>query len=441
MQISKLIRAFLRRAAALCIQVSSGKDSLKEPFIAQGPAFRSSKQRMKIHYSPLLWLVALPMALAAQSTTPPPIELFGGYSYLSNSFNGVPGSRQALNGWDGAVAFSSWKGLRFKFDVSGTFGSNLGASQRSYSILGGPQYERSLGRERIFAHALFGETGMNRNWGAGGTTGATAAFTTLLGGGLDTPVSRHLAIRVEADSFHENLYLVRPPPTLAPYRIPGLPNFFGRFSTGIVWIPRLGSANDMAGQPVAFTKHPVESELVFESTNSFGHYHVFGITWWSYLNVAGLEYDRHSWGRFIGARMDYVAEILPVVILRQPSKTDIWGNPHSSQHTTVPGLGISPIGVRLLWRDDKRWKPYYIVKGGIIGFTQKALSQYASYEDFTLQQNVGIQFKLTDRWDFRAGLSDFHFSNGFVVPSNPGIDEMAYSGGLSYHFRSGDSRF
>jgi len=33
-------------------------------------------------------------------------------------------------------------------------------------------------------------------------------------------------------------------------------------------------------------------------------------------------------------------------------------------------------------------------------------------------------------------VSDFHFSNAFVVPSNPGIDEMMYQGALSYHLKS-----
>jgi hypothetical protein len=69
----------------------------------------------------------------------------------------------------------------------------------------------------------------------------------------------------------------------------------------------------------------------------------------------------------------------------------------------------------------------------MIGFAHKALSEGGSYENFTLQQNIGMQFKLSQRWDFRAGLSDFHFSNGFVVPNNPGIDEMSYNAGLSYH--------
>jgi hypothetical protein len=77
----------------------------------------------------------------------------------------------------------------------------------------------------------------------------------------------------------------------------------------------------------------------------------------------------------------------------------------------------------------------------MIGFTQKALSNYASYENFSLQQAVGIQFRLTDRFDVRTGVSDFHFSNGFVVPNNPGIDEMSWNAGLSYHFTSKSFRF
>jgi hypothetical protein len=396
---------------------------------------------MRFHLPSLIPLLCLPIPMAAQTTASPPIELSGGYSYLSNSFNGVPGARQGLNGWDAAVAFPAWHNLRFKIDVSGFTGTNLGASQHPYSIMGGGQYERRWRRERLFAQALFGEAGLNRNWGANGTPGGTASFTSLLGGGLDTPVSQHLSIRLEADAQHTNFFLIQSPTYTVPYRIPGLPNFFGRFSTGIVWTPRLASPNNRTYQSGVFVKEPVESELFIESSNSFGHYHVFGVTWWSYLNVAGLEYDRHSWGHFIGARMDYVAEILPVVILRQPSKTDNWGNPLTSAHTTVPGLGISPLGMRLIWRDGDRWKPYYLVKGGMVGFTQKSLSNYASYEDFTLQQSAGIQFKLSDRWDLRAGVSDFHFSNGFVVPNNPGIDEMAYSAGLSYQFGSQRAHF
>ena len=184
-------------------------------------------------------------------------------------------------------------------------------------------------------------------------------------------------------------------------------------------------ANKLRNQP--------ESELIVEGLGSFGHFHIFAYSWWSYLDVGGLEYDRHSWDRFLGARRDYVAEILPVAILRQPSKTDVFGDPLSVDHKVNYGVGISPAGMRLIWRDGKNWKPYYSIKGGLIVFTRKSLSEYASYLNFSLQQSFGVQFKVTKRWDFRMGFSDFHFSNAFMVPSNPGIDEMMYSGGICYH--------
>jgi hypothetical protein len=381
----------------------------------------------------VLALFCLPLALAAQSSGSVPYQIYGGVSYFSNSFNAVQGGHHPLPGWDTAVSFPAWHDLRFKIDVSGYSGNNLGAPQHVFFIMGGAQYERLVARERFFAHALFGDGGFNRNWGPNGALAGTASFSALLGGGMDTPLSQHIGIRVEGDYQHTNLALIQSEADPVPYRIPGLPNSFGRIATGVVWTPRAYASNYIASTTGGGPKEPVESEVAFEARSSFGHYHIFAGTWWSYLWLAGVEYDRHSWGRFIGARTDYVAEFLPVVILRQPTTTDVFGDPLAPGHETVNGLGISPLGVRMIWRDGKAWKPFFIAKGGMIGFTQKALSKYASYENFTLQQSTGIQFRLNDRWDARVGVSDFHFSNGFLVPSNPGIDEMMYDVVLCYH--------
>jgi long-subunit fatty acid transport protein len=87
----------------------------------------------------------------------------------------------------------------------------------------------------------------------------------------------------------------------------------------------------------------------------------------------------------------------------------------------------------MLWRDGKRLKPYAFSKGGMIGFSKKVLSPTATYESFNLQFSLGLQCRLNDRWDFRAGALYFHFSNAFIVPSNPGFDSISYSAGLSYH--------
>jgi hypothetical protein len=395
---------------------------------------------MLIRFVLLLAIVNLALPLTAQSGESIPFEIYGGFSYLSNSFNGEPGARQGLTGWDVSAALPASHGLRFKVDIARYSGTNLGAAQQGLSILGGAQYEHMLHRERVWAEALFGDVGMNRNWGPNGALGGTASFETKLGGGLDTPVSRHFAIRVQGDYQHTNLALIESRSDPVPFHVAGLPNNFGSFSTGVVWMPRVRAAETRAIGAIQGQKEPVESEWMIEYLQSFGHYHVFAYTWWSYLSLAGVEYDRHSWGRFIGARRDYVAEVLPVVILRQPSKTDVFGDPLTTAHKDVEGVGISPIGMRLIWRDGKVWKPYYTIKGGMVGFNKKALSEYASYVDFSLQQSIGLQFRVTDRWGVRAGLSDFHFSNGFIVPNNPGIDEMSYNFALCYRVGTGRDR-
>jgi len=375
---------------------------------------------------------AFTLAAAAQ-TTPPPWQLFGGFTYLSNTFNGVPGARQPLTGWDASAGFPPYRNLRFVIDVSDYSGSNLGASQDAYFVMAGWEYERRFHREGFFAKALFGDGGINRHWGANAVPGGTASFSTFLGGGVDTPISHHFAFRVEGGFQHTNFALIESVKDPVPYRPPGLPNYFGRISSGLVWYPRLPSAAEKAIARAPSPREPVASELIFEGLSSFGHYHVFAYTWWSYLHVGGVEYDRHSWGKFIGARMDYVAEILPIALLRQPTVTDAFGDYLTPAKNTIEGLGISPVGLRMLWRDGKAIKPYFLIKGGVIAFNHKALSVDGSYENFTLQQSIGVQFRLTDRWDFRAGIGDFHFSNAFIVPSNPGIDEMEYNAGLSYH--------
>ena len=401
---------------------------------------------MKILIQQMLFLslICVSIDLVAQTKTSSPVQVYGGYSALSNSFNGVPGAQHPLNGWNTGIAFPPWRRLRFELDYSSYHGTNLGNPQRAFLIMGGGQYEVvNFHRERIYAKALVGEGGLNGNWFKNdttgyknGNTGMIASLAEFLGGAIDTPIAPHTALRVEGGVQHTNFDPISPSPESQPYRLAGIPNYFGRLSASIVWLP--GPESVVQPRPPLAERVPVESEIIVEGINSFGHFHLLANSWWSYLSAAGIEYDRHSWGNFIGARVDYVAEFLPVVILRQPSKTDIWGNPHSKSHETVPGIGISPIGMRLLWNNDGHLKPYLLIKLGMTGYTQKVFSQYASYENFTLQQGLGMQVKLTDRWDFRAGFAVFHQSNGFAVPSNPGLDELTYNAGLSYHL--GQSR-
>ena len=181
-------------------------------------------------------------------------------------------------------------------------------------------------------------------------------------------------------------------------------------------------------------RQPVEADLTAEGLASYGHYKIFASGSGCHLYTAGVEYDRHSWGYFLRARMDYTAEFLPVVLLDAPLTQDIWGTPTSPYWHIVPGVGFSPIGFRMLWRDHKAVKPYLSAKGGMLIFPQKVLSQESTYVNFSLESATGVAARLTPRFDLRLGLfGDFHFSNGFVVPVNPGLDVMNASLGITYH--------
>jgi hypothetical protein len=182
----------------------------------------------------LIALLCLSSVLYAQSEAPARYQIYGGYAFLSNSLNGVPGSHQPLNGFDASVAFPSWHNLRFKVDVTAYRGTNLGAPQHPYFILGGGQYTWRIGRESVYAQGLGGVGSANQSWGTNNALGQTASFAAFSGGGLDTPLTRHIAFRVDG-GFQYSYFALEQVPLLVPYRIPGLPTFFGRFSSGLVW--------------------------------------------------------------------------------------------------------------------------------------------------------------------------------------------------------------
>ena len=163
-------------------------------------------------------------------------QLYGGYSFQSNSFNGVPGHRQPLSGWEASFATRYlWHKVRFKFDTTQYRGNNYNAQQHAYYILGGWQYDHKIAHETIFGQILVGDIGINRYWGPNGHAGQTASFATVVGGGIDTPISRRFAVRLSGDWVYENFALVVAANNTLPYGVPGLPNYFGRASAGVVW--------------------------------------------------------------------------------------------------------------------------------------------------------------------------------------------------------------
>lgn len=192
--------------------------------------------------------------------------------------------------------------------------------------------------------------------------------------------------------------------------------------------------NTIAATKTTPAKPPVASEIAIMGMIADGDYRLFSTTVRCRAWTVGVEYDRNSWGRFLKARVDYVVEVLPFVLLSQPAVADFWGNAVSPNQELVNGLSLSPFGFRFLWRSDKAVKPYIVGKLGTVVFTKKAFSQAASYANFNVQAAFGVQIRLTERVDLRVDPFEFfHVSNGYLAASNPGMDELATKYGISYH--------
>jgi hypothetical protein len=181
-------------------------------------------------------------------------------------------------------------------------------------------------------------------------------------------------------------------------------------------------------------KQPVESEIAVAGMISYGNYRIFGAAPRCNIWVAGVEYSRHSWGHLLKARVDYVVEVLPFVVLSEPAKADFWGNPESPNQQWVHGVGLSPFGFRFLWRSNRTIKPYMTGKAGVIAFPQKILSPNSSYANFNFQGDFGVQIRMNERVDLRIEpIVYFHVSNGYFAASNPGFDQLGGKIGVSYH--------
>ncbi len=169
----------------------------------------------------------------------------------------------------------------------------------------------------------------------------------------------------------------------------------------------------------------------------------------STIYYGGVEYDRHSpdpdcsfMGRFwealpdlLHARVSYVFEALPLVLIRQPVVTDIYGDALTPARKWNPGIEIAPLGLRWQWRDRKAVRPYWVLKLGESVFLDKALAIDASYENFMINSGVGIQARIHHKTDFRLGYAFQHLSNAYTN-ADPGLDTLGFSFGFVHHFSS-----
>ncbi len=149
-------------------------------------------------------------ALGAIAQDEPRFETYLGYSFTRvNSGINVPAF--SANGGLGEIAFNFNKW----FAAVGSFPAvhngnihNLHVDQTLFGYMFGPRVHVRFGRITPFFETLFGSTNDSRSFRVPGTTvqignttlaqrfvNSANSFSMLAGGGLDLPISRHLAFR------------------------------------------------------------------------------------------------------------------------------------------------------------------------------------------------------------------------------------------------------
>lgn len=200
-----------------------------------------------------------------------------------------------------------------------------------------------------------------------------------------------------------------------------------------IWLFSLCGALAQTDAPPLRSRQPVESELGVIGGGTVGNLHVFAYAEDRQLNLFGLQYMRHSWGTLLSARVDYMAEALPAVLLNEPKAYLPTSVALTTERKTTYGADIAPLGIRLLWRRHQQWKPYLLADGGFIYFTHRVISTEGTKLNFSAQFGGGMQWGLRGPAQLRIGYSIYHISNAGSGMHNPGLDTNLIYAVLSFN--------
>lgn len=178
-------------------------------------------------------------------------------------------------------------------------------------------------------------------------------------------------------------------------------------------------------------RSPAHTDIQIESGYSVGNFHLFAYSDNRHILPIGVELNRRIFGHLFRAKLDYVGEVLPVVLLNEPAKYGADGRALTLARKWQYGAGLAPVGFHMIWRKRGLFQPYGIAKGDLFYFQNRVLSTEGTHLQFGSEIGLGVEKALTKRLGFRAGFSDFHLSNGNIGKRNPGIDFMYFSGTLT----------
>ena len=145
-------------------------------------------------------------------------------------------------------------------------------------------------------------------------------------------------------------------------------------------------------------------------------------------------------GRVMGSKKNFSFEYTidaAYARLVQPSETVVFqGSTPStfiitSSGADANGFGLSPIGLKFIFRRHERVKPFVQTTGGFLIFDRAVPYDAAREFNFTFDVGGGVQIFSESRHAVMIGYKFHHFSNGGTRTVNPGVDSHVIYAGFS----------
>jgi hypothetical protein len=134
--------------------------------------------------------------------------------------------------------------------------------------------------------------------------------------------------------------------------------------------------------------------------------------------------------------LKYTIDVVPASVLSYPFflAVPLGNNTFRIERVrkSVYGWGISPIGLQINFRQQKKFQPFISSSGGFIYFSEKVPSSFGAKFNFTVDLGGGVQFMIRDKKAVTVGYKYHHLSNGYRASDNPGFDSNIFYFGFSF---------
>jgi Lipid A 3-O-deacylase (PagL) len=144
----------------------------------------------------------------------------------------------------------------------------------------------------------------------------------------------------------------------------------------------------------------------------------------------GLRYGR-VFAASKNIAYEYTIDLVPVAIVFQPDFAQAFSRSGAS---SVYGAGLSPVGFKINFSRQARFKPFVSVSGGFLYFKHPVPDDVprATKFNWTFDFGGGVQISTGARRGVILGYKFHHISNADRSPVNPGLDANIFYIGYSF---------